>query len=861
MRFPSAMISELPISSILPELRSTLSKKNAVILSAPTGSGKTTCVPLALLNEDWLAGRRVLILEPRRLAARMACRRMAVMLNEPVGRTVGYRVRFDNKVSSSTRIEVLTEGILTRRLQSDPALEDVGLVIFDEFHERSIHADLALALCLDVVNSLREDLKIMIMSATLDIQALAGVLHDPAIIIGEGQAFPVAVRYMEQTGNVRPSLNVWENAYSFHRLIEEMAGAIRQAVDEEEGDVLAFLPGAGEIRQVGSRLADRAARESIALLPLYGNLSREQQDRAIMPDPSGRRRIVLTTSIAETSLTIEGVRIVVDSGWSRVLRFDPNSGLSRLITVRESRSSADQRTGRAGRLEQGICYRLWNKVNEQYLPSYNRPEILDADLAPLALDLAFWGVSGPGDLPWLDLPPAGHYAQAVDLLTLLGALDRHGRITQLGKRMAVLPVHPRLARMLAEAEKTGGLGLACDLAALLSERDIIGNSGGVSRPVAIEVRLQALDAFRKGDRNMLRSLDAEDFACAGVDRAVSRWRRLFHCKEKNKGRNTVGGLLVLAYPDRIAQLRPAAHERYKIANGRGAFLPEIDQLAGSPYLVAAHVDAGRVEGRIYLASAITAEELYERLAGLITITENIAWDNKIGSVTSNHEYRLLQLVLDTRPISDVDPELVKDAMLAGIRQVGLMVLPWNKEARMFQARISSLRSWQPDGSWPDVSDAALERELDSWLGPYLYGITRRRQLSRLDLELILRNLLDRDMHLRLEQEAPTHIRAPSGSRLRLEYEEGKPPVLAVRLQEMFGLADTPCVCRGRVQVLLHLLSPARRPIQITQDLRAFWNGAYREVKKELKGRYPKHHWPDDPWSAMPTARVKPRRKK
>lgn len=853
------MISELPISSILSGLRSTLSKKNAVTLSAPPGSGKTTCVPLALLHEDWLAGRRILILEPRRLAARMACRRMAVMLHEPVGRTVGYRVRFDNKVSSSTRIEVLTEGILTRRLQSDPALEDVGLVIFDEFHERSIHADLALALCLDVINSLREDLKILIMSATLDIEALTGVLPDPGVIIGEGQAFPVAVRYnMEQAGKVR---NMRGNAYSFHRLIEKMAGAIRHAVDDDEGDVLAFLPGAGEIRQVGNRLAEWANRESIILLPLYGDLSREQQDRAVMPDPSGRRRIVLTTSIAETSLTIEGVRIVIDSGWSRVLRFDPNCGLSRLITVRESRSSAHQRTGRAGRLEKGICYRLWNKDNEQNLPSYNRPEILDADLAPLALDLALWGVSEAGSLSWLNTPPAGHYAQAVDLLTLLGALDRHGRITPLGKRMAVLPVHPRLARMLVEAERTGDIGLACDLAALLSERDIIHNSGGVPRPVDIEVRLQALEAFRKGDHNLLRSFDAEGLACAGVDRAVSRWRRLFHCKGKNKGRHTVGSLLVLAYPDRIAQLRPAAHERYKIANGRGAFLPEIDQLAGSPYLVAAHVDAGQVEGRIYLASAITEEELYERLAGLITITENIAWDNKVGSVTANREDRLLQLVLDTRPIKDVDPELIKDAMLEGVRQMGLAVLPWNKEARMLQARISFLRSWQPDGPWPDASDAALEREPDSWLGPYLYGITRRQQLSRLDLEQILRDQLDRDMQLRIEEEAPTHIRVPSGSRLRLEYEEGKPPVLAVRLQEMFGLADTPCVCRGQVQVLLHLLSPARRPIQITQDLRAFWNGAYREVKKELMGRYPKHHWPDDPWSAMPTARVKPRRKK
>jgi len=866
--------TELPIFSIIPQLRITLQEKQSVIVSSPPGSGKTTVVPLTLLEEKWLSGRSILILEPRRLAARMAARRMAVLLDEPIGQTVGYRVRFDSKVSAATRIEVVTEGILTRRLQSDPELADIGLVIFDEFHERSLHGDLALGLCLDVMKGLRDDLKILIMSATLDVENITGLLGDPGIVRGEGREYPVDIRYREKQVQKR-GYAVSPGMFSFFQCVTEMKNAIQEAADREQGDILAFLPGAGEIRQTAAQLSKWAAGAGITLFPLHGNLPKKLQDQAVQPDSYGKRRLVLATSIAETSLTIEGVRIVIDSGWSRMQRFDPNSGLSRLTTERVSKASAQQRCGRAGRMEPGVCYRLWDKSIDQELKPHSRPEILDADLAWFALELAHWGVVDPSHLQWLDLPPAGHYSQAINLLTHLGALDEHGRITPQGKRMAALPAHPRLARMLVAAEEHGGVQKACDLAALITERDIFRANEGTS-PTDIETRLHVLADYRHAGRETtphphvdststdhgvtLKKLDSHP-ACAVVDKAARQFRRMLHSSKATKTALSVGALLAYAYPDRIAQLRPSSHDRYLLTNGRGVCLPEGDHLVNTPYLVAAHLHAGGTDGRMYLAASITEDELFTVFKDSIKKVENVFWDNKLEEVVMSRQERLQQLILTSSPLTHVDPEAIQQAMLEGIHQMGMDSLPWTKEARTLQARILLLREHTPDLAWPDCSDQAFLKNLADWLAPYLAGITRRRHLAGLDMTAILKSQLDWNLQKQLDEQAPTHIRVPSGTNKRLHYSPDTPPVLAVRLQELFGLPDTPCICRGRVKVMLHLLSPAQRPIQITQDLKGFWNNTYPEVKKELKGRYPKHHWPDDPWSAAPTSHAKSRRKK
>jgi len=852
------MPPSLPINGCLPQLMAALAAKQTVVLAAPPGSGKTTGVPLALLDAPWLANGSILILEPRRLAARLAAVRMAELLGEPVGHTVGYRVRFDSQVSAGTRIEVLTEGILTRRLQSDPELRGVKLVIFDEFHERSIHADLALALCLDVINGLRDDLKVLIMSATLDLERLSGFLHDPEVVIGEGRSYPVTLRYRPDHSPPHRGQTAG-GGYIAHRLSGSMAAAIVHALVHEQGDILAFLPGIEEIRRCAAHLASDSAAIDADILPLYGDLPKVVQDRTVRYTPGGKRRVILATSIAETSLTIEGVRVVIDSGWTRTLRFDPNRGLSQLVTVRVSQAAAEQRRGRAGRLCEGVCYRLWGEHETHTLPAHGRPEILDADLAPLALDLAAWGVSSPAALRWLDPPPAGHYAGATNLLALLGGIDKQGRITPLGKRMSQLPVHPRLARMILSAGKEE-IALACDLAALLTERDCLLKSGTL-RTVDIDTRLQALAAFRRGDAAALSAFSADHRACAPVDAAARQLGRLRAVGNPQHSRHhpAHGGLLALAYPDRIAQLRPGTHNRYLLASGRGARLPDNDTLCGRHYLVAAHLDAGQSEGRMYLAAEISVDEIRQRLGRLILTDDAVVWDEGQDAVVSRRQERLFGLVLGERPLSSPEPEATCSALLDGVRRLGLAALPWNAEARGVQSRVESMRFWQPDRGWPNLSDQYLASDL-TWLIPYLNGLSRRQHLARLDLAAILRSFLDWEHLQRLNVEAPTHLLAPSGSRLPLRYAPGEPPVLAVRLQEMFGLAETPRVAHGQVPVTLHLLSPAQRPIQITQDLRGFWNSTYPEVKKELKGRYPKHVWPDDPWSAQATARVQRRSK-
>jgi len=847
----------LPIEETLPDLRRALAQRSAVVLQAPPGAGKTTVVPLALLDEPWLKGKSIVMLEPRRLAARAAAGRMSQLRNEAVGETIGYRIRFESKVSKATRIEVLTEGILTRRLQHDPALEGVGLVIFDEFHERHLHADLALALCVDSQHGLRDDLRILIMSATLDGDAVSRLLDHAPIVTSQGRTFPVEVNYLPRDPEGRLPVTV--------------AAAVQRALEEQQGDALVFLPGAGEIRRT-QELLEGMLGGSVEVLPLYGDLPWESQQRAIQPG-NGRRRVVLATPIAETSLTIEGVRIIVDSGYARVPQFDPVSGLSRLVTQRISRASAEQRAGRAGRTAPGVCYRLWSETTQRGLIPQAIPEIRSADLAPLALELAAWGVQDASRLTWLDPPPPASLAQARALLTDLEALDDAGRITETGRSLAQLPLHPRLAHMLRAAVTMQRGALACDIAALLSERDIF--KGNARRSCDLAERVEVLQGFRRGGRKAVQASGADANACQRAEQAARQWRRQIRAREDEAlsiDPDEVGLLLALAYPDRIAMQRAPHEPRYQLANGRGARLPEWELRLRQPFLVAANTDAAQAspgalspgagassgEGLIFLAASVRAETLARHFSGRIRKDEEVRWDTEQQAVVARRIERLGALVLDESPLRAADVELLRAAMLEGIRLLGMAVLPWSDEARALQARVQSMRQWFPEESWPDLTDAALAENLAVWLGPYLDGITRRSHLTKLDMLAILKAQLDWKQAQQLDAEAPTHLEVPSGSRLKLDYQPGESPVLAVKLQEMFGLADTPRIARGRVPVTLQLLSPARRPIQVTQDLKGFWERTYAEVKKELKGRYPKHPWPDDPWNAVPTARAKRR---
>lgn len=833
-------MTALPIESVLPQLRAQLAAHSAVVLQAPPGAGKTTFVPLALLDEPWLAGRSILMLEPRRLAARAAAARMAALRGERVGETVGYRIRFDSRVSNKTRIEVLTEGILTRRLQSDAALDGVGLVIFDEFHERHLHADLALALTLDSRRNLRDDLKLIVMSATLDGQAVARLLDNAPIVTSEGRSFPVEIRHAAATNEIR--------------LPDAMSARIAQALAQHDGDVLAFLPGAWEIRKT-QELLQRQVAPTVEVLPLYGDLPFEAQDRAIQPGGTGRRKVVLATPIAETSLTIEGVRVVIDSGYARVPQFDPGSGLTGLVTQRISRASSDQRAGRAGRTAPGVCYRLWTETVQRGLIPQSIPEIRAADLAPLALELASWGVRDAMTLSWLDPPPTAAFAQARALLTELDALDAHGNITPAGRAMAALPLHPRLAHMLIEAQRLDCASLACDIAALLSERDVL--VGEAKRSGDFSLRLDALRTYRRQGRAGVQTRGADANACQRADQAAAQFRRLLRIDGDAGDMAMTGVLLALAYPDRVGIARAAGSNRYLLASGRGAQLPE-REMRRPACLVAATLDAGDAEGLIYLAAPVSADELNRYLPSHIHTREIVGWNESEQAVVARRERRFGELALESDALTKPDAEALRTAMLDGIRRMGLDCLPWTPTVREWQARVLALRHWCPEEGWPDLSDTALAQTLDVWLAPYLDGITRRSHLARLDLLDILKALLDWKQQQRLDEGAPTHLEVPSGSHIRLEYAPGESPVLAVKLQELFGLADTPRVAWGRVPVTLHLLSPARRPIQVTQDLRGFWDRTYNEVKKELKGRYPKHPWPDDPWAAQPTARAKRR---
>jgi ATP-dependent helicase HrpB len=821
----------LPIEPVLPALREALTAGVSAVLQAPPGAGKTTRVPLALLDEPWLAGARIVMLEPRRLAARAAAHRMADTLGEGVGATVGYRVRQDTRVGPETRVEVVTEGVLTRMLQSDPSLLGTGLLVFDEFHERSIHADLGLALALQTQSVLRPDLRLLVMSATLDSGPVAALLGGAPTVTGAGRSYPVETRYLPHRRE--------------QRVESAVAGVVREVLASDAGDVLVFLPGAAEIRRVERSLQGVAA----AVIPLHGNLPQDLQDQAIRPSPPGRRKVVLATAIAETSLTIEGVRIVVDSGLARVPRYSPRTGMTRLATVRVSRASADQRRGRAGRLAPGVCYRLWAANEDPQLQARATPEILETDLAALALELAAAGIGDPAELAWIDRPPSAAYAQARGLLLQLGALDEEGRLTPHGRSMTRLALHPRLAHMVLRGRQLGAGGLACELAALLTERDILRRQDGPA-DADLGVRLDLLRGVTQRvdtDREALRRVRNEARIC----RQAQAGRRV----AADASEPSAGAILGLAYPDRIAQRRPGEGGRFLLRNGQGAFL-DPQPLIREEYLVAAELDGKAPESRILLATPLTLEEIETHLANGTEQEDVIEWDAAARAVVSSRRVRLGALILREAPLRDPEPDRMAAALMEGIRRTGLHVLPWNDAARRLQARLGFLH--RLDAAWPDCSDAALLQSLSAWLGPRLGGMRRLTDLVRLDLADILLGLLRWDQRPTLDEWAPSHIQVASGSRIPVDYSDPEVPVIAVRLQELFGVTETPRVARGRVPVTLHLLSPAFRPVQVTRDLAGFWRTTYFEVRRDLRGRYPRHYWPDDPLQAAPTSRAKRR---
>lgn len=839
-------MSRLPIEDVLPALADALRAGSNALLTAPPGAGKTTGVPLALLDASWLDGKKLLLLEPRRLAARAAAYRMATTLGEPVGATVGYRMRLDTKVGPKTRIEVVTEGILTRLLQHDPALSAYAIVFFDEFHERSLQADTGLALCLETQRLFRPDLRLLVMSATLDVGPVAELLGKAPVISSEGRMFPVETRYLDQS-------------LSGH-LDVAVAQSIRRSLAQDQGSLLVFLPGMTEIRRAERTLLDSVLSPEVLVAPLHGDLPQEAQDRAIAPTPPAKRKIVLATSIAETSLTIDGVRVVIDAGQLRLPRFDPRTGLTRLETIRVTQDAADQRRGRAGRLEPGICYRLWTEREQASLAARRPPEILDADLAPLLLDLALWGTTDPSDLSWLTPPPAGAVAQAQELLIRLGAIDQAGAITAHGKQMVELPLHPRLAHMLLKATPLHLTHVACDVAALLGERDILRGPSGW-RNADLRLRLDVL----QGHHDHAGGATVDRAAVQRVKRTAELWRG--HVRQQTYKRQVdkrqeldqVGLLLALAYPDRIAQRQQGPDTRYLLANGRGALFANPDPLGAEDYLVIADLDGGQQWARIDLAAPVKLTEIEQLYAKEIEQVEAVLWDEKTQSARATRQRRLGALILSEHALPKPDPSLMARALLQGVKQAGLVKLAWTPELMQWRARVRLLRRLEgTDSPWPNLSDEALRSTLDEWLGPYLAGVTTLERVHRMDLATPLQALLTWDQREKLDRLAPTHLTVPSGSSVRLDYETDDVPILAVRLQELFGCQETPRIANGKMPVVLHLLSPARRPVQVTKDLASFWANTYQDVKKALRGRYPKHSWPDNPLFALPTAKTKRR---
>jgi len=817
------MIETYPIVDIIPELKQKFLTEKILILQAPPGAGKSTILPLQLLNEPWLGEKKILMLEPRRLAARSVAIRMADLLQEEVGASVGYRVRFESVVSIHTKIEVVTEGILTRLIQTDTMLEGIGLVIFDEFHERSLQADLSLALCLQVQELLRPDLRILIMSATLDGEKISGVLKNAPIITSSGRQYPVELKYFTV------DKNEW--------LTVSAARAIRKAIHDESGDILVFLPGAGEIIRVAELLEKENL--SISIYPLYGDLPFKKQQDAILPHPRDLRKVVLATSIAETSLTIEGITTVVDAGYSRVPRFDPRSGLTRLETIRVTKDAADQRAGRAGRLGPGVCYRLWPENTHHMLQAVRQPEILEADLAPLMLELANWGIQNADELTWITLPPAGAVSQAKALLIQLEALQ-DSKISVRGKEMLKLPTHPRIAHMLLSASIIKSeMALATDIAALLEERDPLTKESGAD----LSLRVEVLRKWRNGER-----VSVEKNILERIERLASSWRKIFKLQPDNSAivDSTVGKLLAEAYPERVARQVEKHSVRYKLANGRIVRLPDHDPLLREGWLVVAQLDSGGGEGKIFLAAPIQEDDLVNRAQEY----ETAKWDGERGMLMAAIEKRIGNIVLSTKPLTHIPEELRIKILCDAVRVEGLQLLNWNEVHNEWQARVLSLRAWRTDEGWPDVSEEHLTVTAGQWLSPYLTQVLKRSDFQRLDLNSILTGLLPWDLANKVDKLAPSRMLVPSGSMIKLTYfKDGRIPVMEVRLQEMFGQLETPTVNEGRIKILLHLLSPGYKPVQVTQDLKSFWQTIYHEVRSELRRRYPKHSWPEDPWTA------------
>ncbi|MGO2134340.1 ATP-dependent helicase HrpB [Marinobacter sp.] len=826
----------LPIDHILPKLKHTLEQNTTALLQAPPGAGKTTRVPLALLDACWRQGRKILMLEPRRLAARSAARYMAAQLSEKPGQTVGYRTRLDTKVSGETCIEVVTEGILTRLIQNDPMLEDYAAVLFDEFHERSLQADLGLALVRESQEALREDLRVLVMSATLDTAPIARLLGDVPVLSSEGRAFPVDLLY-------RPTPSTQRNP----RLVDQVVAVVIEALAQQPGSVLVFLPGAGEIHRVAQALAGQVA-QNVVIAPLFGNLKAAEQDQAIAPAEEGTRKVVLATAIAETSLTIDGVRVVVDSGQQRRAVFDANSGMTRLVTGRVSKASAEQRKGRAGRVEPGVCYRLWRESEQFGLAEFTPPEIREADLAPLVLELAQWGARTADQLVWIDPPPPAHWQQAVQLLQWLDMLDADGAITEHGKSARALGIHPRLAHMVLLGRVLGLGRLAAELTALLEDRDLLGPGAGADLHERIRVLRGELGSQR-ADPNRLQALrqQARRLSESGASKSSQQ--------TPDPTATEVGRLLALAYPDRIGKRRPGDTPRYQLSNGKGVLLREDDGLARHEWLVAADLDGKAKEARIYLAAPVDLPTLEADLAAHIREQDEAEWDDKRGTVIARKTRRLGALLLAEKPLKQLSPELIQQGLLAAITRKGLDSLPWTPGARQWQARVMLLAKHFPD-QWPDASDQALIGSVEHWLGPFLVGINRWSELARLNLQTALNGLLEYPQQQQLAELAPTALTIPTGSSVALDYTAENGPVLAAKLQALFGWMTTPAVADGKVPVLIHLLSPARRPLAVTADLASFWSNVYPQVRKDTRGRYPKHPWPEDPLTAVAQQGVK-----
>jgi len=825
---PRTFDTPLPIDVVLDELARTLTNHSAAVLVAPPGAGKTTRVPLALLDAPWAANKKIIVLEPRRIAARASAERMARTLGERAGDTVGYRVRFGSKISRATRIEVVTEGIFSRQILDDPELSGVAAVLFDEFHERSLDADLGLALARDAQTGLREDLRILVMSATLDGARVAKLLGDAPVVASEGRAFPVETRYLGRKPDVP--------------LERQMADAIATALRADPGSVLAFLPGAAEIRRTQNFLGERVHDASVEIVPLFGALDASVQDRAIAPAPKGCRKVVLATSIAETSLTIEGVRIVVDSGMARVPRYEPDIGLTRLETVRASRAAVDQRRGRAGRTEPGVCYRLWAEPQTASLPAYTQPEILSADLSSLVLDLAQWGVSDPASLAFLDPPPAPALKEAKGLLGELGALDGDGRITAEGQSLRALALPPRLARMIVDSHRLGAGQQAAEIAAILTERGLGGDS------VDLDARL---DQFRR-DRSQR----------AGSARSLAqRWASQVAASEMSIGTPraeadlSTGIMLAFAFPDRVARNR--GNSSFVLANGRGAAVEPASALARAPYIAVAELTGTAAQGRVLLAAPIAAEEIELRFADQIDATEEISFDRQAMALRARRRRTLHAITLSETPIALSPSAETARILAAGLIAAGLDKLPWSNSLKQWRDRVMFLRKAEGD-NWPDLSDVALAASRETWLLPALHDKIALKEFSAGDLSDALMTLLPWELRARLEREAPTHFEAPTGTMLAIDYEAEQGPTIAVRLQELFGLNVHPSIARGAVPLVLELLSPAQRPVQVTRDLPGFWRGSYAAVRSDLRGRYPRHPWPEDPAHAIPTRRVKPR---